>query len=186
MKSTSTSPTDRQPDQPEPAAPTMARRSFLTKLSLAAGTFGAALVGVPVVGFLVAPLLKQPPKVWRPVGAIDKFTVGDTVLVSFEDASPLPWSGVAARTAAWLRRDSETEFTAFSINCTHLGCPVRWLADAKLFMCPCHGGVYDDVGTNVAGPPPEPLPRYPVRVSQGQVEIETSPVPITDFKAGVQ
>jgi menaquinol-cytochrome c reductase iron-sulfur subunit len=24
---------------------------------------------------------------------------------------------------------------AFSINCTHLGCPVRWLPDANLFMC---------------------------------------------------
>ena len=84
-----------------------------------------------------------------------------------------------ARTAAWLRRESDDRFIAFSVNCTHLGCPVRWLPDANLFMCPCHGGVYYGDGTVAAGPPPHPLPRYPVRVREGQVEILTSPLPIT-------
>ena len=79
----------------------------------------------------------------------------------FEDASPLPWAGVTARTAAWLRRDDAEHFTAFTVHCTHLGCPVRWVADAKLFLCPCHGGVYYADGTVSAGPPPKPLPQYP-------------------------
>ena len=90
----------------------------------------------------------------------------------------MPWSGVSARTAAWLRRDSESAFTAFSLNCTHLGCPVRWFADSKLFLCPCHGGVYNADGSVAAGPPPKPLGRYPARVRDGQVEILTSPIPI--------
>jgi menaquinol-cytochrome c reductase iron-sulfur subunit len=85
---------------------------------------------------------------------------------------------VTARTAAWLRRESQDQFTAYSINCTHLGCPVRWLDDAHLFMCPCHGGVYYQDGTVAAGPPPRPLIKYPVRVHDGQVEIRTSPLPI--------
>ena len=71
-----------------------------------------------------------------------------------------------------------THFTAFTVHCTHLGCPVRWVADAKLFLCPCHGGVYYADGTVSAGPPPKPLPQYPVRVRDGQVEILTSPIPI--------
>ena len=121
---------------------------------------------------------RKSPRVWRPVGPVDRFAIGETVNVVFEDASPLPWAGVTARTAAWLRRDEPSTFTAFSVHCTHLGCPVRWVADAKLFMCPCHGGVYYADGTVAAGPPPPPLPQYPVRVATAQVEILTSPIPI--------
>lgn len=157
----------------------VSRRGFLTKLSLALGGLCAALVGVPIVGFLVSPLLKQTPETWQSVGAVDSFPVGETSAVVFEDASPLPWAGVVARTAAWLRRDSQAEFTVFAINCTHLGCPVNWLPDADLFMCPCHGGVYNADGSVAAGPPPDPLPQYPVRIRNGQVEIRTSPLPIT-------
>jgi menaquinol-cytochrome c reductase iron-sulfur subunit len=56
---------------------------------------------------------------------------------------------------------------------------VRWLADADLFMCPCHGGVYYSDGTVAAGPPPKPLIRYEVRMVNGQVEIKTMAIPIT-------
>jgi menaquinol-cytochrome c reductase iron-sulfur subunit len=132
-----------------------------------------------ILGFLLSPLVREPPQVWRTIGPVDNFKVNQTVLVTFEDTSPLPWAGVTAESAAWLRRDSEDSFTAFSVNCTHLGCPVRWLADADLFMCPCHGGVYYADGMVAAGPPPKPLPTYPVRTRNGQVEILTSPIPIT-------
>jgi menaquinol-cytochrome c reductase iron-sulfur subunit len=110
---------------------------------------------------------------------MDSFKIGETTAVQYEDASPLPWAGVTARSAAWLRRESADTFIAFSINCTHLGCPVRWLPKANLFMCPCHGGVYYADGTVAAGPPPKPLPRYLVRVQNGDVQIQTAPIPIT-------
>ena len=81
----------------------------------------------------------------------------------------------------WMRLNSaaESEFIGFSVNCTHLGCPVRWLSDAGLFMCPCHGGVYYSDGTVAAGPPPKPLIRYDVRTANGQVQIKTMAIPIT-------
>lgn len=154
------------------------RRRFLARLSLGLSAGVAAVMGLPVVGFLLSPLTRKSPRVWRPVGPVGGFAVGETVSVRFEDASPLPWAGVTARTAAWLRREDETRFTAYTVHCTHLGCPVRWVADAKLFLCPCHGGVYYADGTVSAGPPPRALPRYPVRVRDGQVEILTSPIPI--------
>jgi menaquinol-cytochrome c reductase iron-sulfur subunit len=155
------------------------RRQFFSKLSITLGGVAALIIGLPIVGFLLSPFLRKVPEVWRPVGSVDSFKVGTTVVVKYLDASPLPWAGVTANTAAWLRRDSEDKFIAFSINCTHLGCPVRWLSDAELFMCPCHGGVYYKDGEVAAGPPPKPLPRYPVRVRNGQVEIMASPIPIT-------
>ncbi|HKV81405.1 MAG TPA: Rieske (2Fe-2S) protein [Candidatus Sulfotelmatobacter sp.] len=91
----------------------------------------------------------------------------------------MPWAGVTAETAAWLRRVDELQFKAFSVDCTHLGCPVRWLPAADLFMCPCHGGVFYADGRVASGPPPKPLTTYPVRVENGQVQILTSPLPIT-------
>lgn len=154
------------------------RRQFLGRISWAAGLIGAVLVGAPFVGFIFSPLIKKSPLVWRDVGPVDQFKVGTTVIVKYTDPTPLPWAGVTAQSAAWLRRDSETDFTAFSVNCTHLGCPVRWLPDAELFLCPCHGGVYNKDGQVVAGPPPKALFHYPVRVQKGQVQVLTSPIPI--------
>ncbi len=161
----------------EPASPR--RRDFLAWLAAACGVTGAALVGVPILGFLLAPLVRRTRVVWRAVGKVDDFRSGETVEVAFLDASPLVWSGVAAKTGAWLRRDPDGSFVAFALNCTHLGCPVRWLQSASLFMCPCHGGVYYRDGAVAAGPPPKPLTRYPVRVRDGHVEIRADAVPIT-------
>lgn len=153
------------------------RRRFLSRLSIALGSIAAAIVAIPSVAFLLG--LRKPPHVWRAVGKLNDFQVGSTVEVAFLDPSPLPWAGVTAKTAAWLRRESDQQFVAFSIVCTHLGCPVRWLPSAGLFMCPCHGGIYYANGTVASGPPPKPLTRYPVRVVNGEVQILTSPVPIT-------
>lgn len=153
------------------------RRRFLARLSVAAGSLVAALVAIPSVGFLLG--LRKVPKVWRAIGKVEDFSIGTTVEVSFADPSPLPWSGVTAQTAAWLRRVAEQEFIAFSVDCTHLGCPVRWLPDARLFMCPCHGGVFYSDGSVASGPPPRPLIQYPVRIQHGEVQIQASPLPIT-------
>lgn len=153
------------------------RRSFLSKMAMALSAITAAVVVVPSIAFLLG--LRKSPMVWRAVGNVSDFQLGQTVEVSFLDATSLPWAGVTEKTAAWLRRTGEDQFLAFSINCTHLGCPVRWLPDADLFMCPCHGGVFYSDGTVASGPPPKPLVTYPVRVNQGIVEILASPLPIT-------
>lgn len=154
------------------------RRAFLSKLTLAAGGVVTGLLGLPVVGFLLSPLFRPDTEVWRAVGALSDFEIGETVAVTFLDPSPAPWAGIAARTAAWLRRVDETQFVAFSVHCSHLGCPVRWQREARLFMCPCHGGVFHSDGSVAAGPLREPLAGYPVRVRDGQVEIRTTAIPL--------
>lgn len=157
----------------------LSRRAFFSKLCIGLGGVCAAILGVPLVGFVLAPLFRKAPEKWIRVGRVNDFEIGRTVNVTFVDPSPLPWAGITAKSAAWLRRVSETEFTAFSVNCTHLGCPVRWLQDAELFMCPCHGGVYYKDGTVAAGPPPHPLYRYGTRVVDGEVQIKSAAIPIT-------
>lgn len=157
----------------------LSRRKFLSRLSIALGGVVGVVVTAPVIAYLVAPLFNETPEIWRDVGASYDYQVGQTKEVTFTDASPLPWSGVTAKTAAWLRKVSETEFEAFSVNCTHLGCPVSWLPSAGLFECPCHGGVYYSNGTVAGGPPPKPLVKYDVRINALRVEIKASGVPIT-------
>ncbi len=159
----------------------MDRRKFLMKILLGLSGLAALLISIPIIAALLEPLLRKRVMAWRGVGTVDDFTIGKTVLVKYHDASILPWTGATSETAAWLRRESEEEFIAFSVNCTHLGCPVRWIADAELFLCPCHGGVYGKNGTKKAGPPPHDLRKYPVRIRRGTVEVQTSPIPITNL-----
>jgi menaquinol-cytochrome c reductase iron-sulfur subunit len=171
-----TTPPEQPPDENE-----ISRRKFFERVSIVLGGVVTLGLVVPAAGFILEPLFRRVQQVWRPVGKASTFKVGETVAVRFEDSAALKWAGVTARTAAWLRRESEDKFVAFAINCTHLGCPVRWMPAAELFLCPCHGGVYYKDGTVAAGPPPKPLTRYPVRVNEkGDVEIQTGPTPITD------
>jgi menaquinol-cytochrome c reductase iron-sulfur subunit len=43
-------------------------------------------------------------------------------------------------------------------------CDVHWEEEMQLFLCPCHGGLYNRWGLNVGGPPPKPLPEYRHRI----------------------
>jgi menaquinol-cytochrome c reductase iron-sulfur subunit len=158
----------------------VSRRRFLGRLSLALGGLAAAVVSVPILAYLLSPLINPAKNVWRSVGTVGQFQVGDTVQVSFQEPSPLAWAGQTALTAAWLRRSTPQDFTAFAVNCTHLGCPVNWRPDAKLFLCPCHGGVYNADGSVAGGPPPHALIRYQVRVNGDAVEILTKPLAFTE------
>src|SRR5688572_16387884 len=132
----------------------VSRRRFLHRVSLALSGLAAAVVSVPILAYLLSPLLRPAANVWREIGRVEDFRVGETVEVAFDEPSPLPWAGQTARTAVWLRRGPEGNFTAFGLHCTHLGCPVNWRPEAKLFLCPCHGGVYYANGDVAGGPPP--------------------------------
>jgi menaquinol-cytochrome c reductase iron-sulfur subunit len=156
------------------------RRAFLNRLSLILSGLIGLVLSVPILAYLLTPLIRREPGVWLDVGSVDQFRIGETVQVAIEDPSPLPWAGQTAKTAIWLRRDGPAAFTAFAVNCTHLACPVSWQAQAELFLCPCHGGVFYGDGRVAAGPPPGPLPRYDVQVQNGSVQVLTRPVPIGD------
>lgn len=159
------------------------RRNFLMKTGIWLGSLTAVVTLIPVVGGIFAPLMKKKNEIWRSVGLEKDFAPGTTTLVKFINADPEPYAGTTAKSAAWLRRESNNNFTAFSVNCTHLGCPVRWEANAGLFMCPCHGGVYYKDGSVAAGPPPKGLVKYNVRVYKGEVQILTAPLPLTNLNA---
>ncbi|MGP0073529.1 MAG: hypothetical protein ACLPWF_16565, partial [Bryobacteraceae bacterium] len=51
------------------------RRKFLSRLSVTLGAIGAALVAIPSIGFLLG--LRKAPQVWRTVGKLNDFRLGD-------------------------------------------------------------------------------------------------------------
>lgn len=157
----------------------LTRRDLIAKLAVAFSGLAALAASVPALGMIFSPVVRRDEEMWHAVGRLDDFPIGETVQVKYFDPDPLPWAGPAAENAAWLRRTGERDFTAFSVYCTHVGCPVAWAAGANLFICPCHGGIFDREGEVVAGPPEEPLVRLAVRVVDEQVEVLAVPVPVT-------
>jgi quinol---cytochrome c reductase iron-sulfur subunit, bacillus type len=161
----------------------MDRRRFLSRLSVGLSAAIAALVGVPILGYLLAPLVRAGPDEYVDVGAADQFH--DTTLVRFRDVSPLPWAGQLADTALWVRRratSGDQQFQVFSVHCTHLGCPVNWRQDAGIFLCPCHGGVFYADGRVAGGPPERPLFERDWRVVDGRLQVRTAPLPTVKTK----
>lgn len=65
----------------------------------------------------------------------------------------------------------EDGLIVISAVCSHLGCLVNYRREKGEFVCPCHGGRYDLSGGNIAGPPPAPLTRFPVRIEDGMVLV---------------
>ncbi len=153
------------------------RRRFLAQISVTLAGIAAAAVSVPVIGFFFAPASRRAAEPWQAVGNLDDFSIGQTVEVRFIAPGPVPWAGKAAESAAWLQRKGVSEFAAYAVNCTHLGCPVRWVASAQLFLCPCHGGVFYNDGSVAGGPPPRALGQYPVRIEGTKVLIQPRALP---------
>jgi menaquinol-cytochrome c reductase iron-sulfur subunit len=75
------------------------------------------------------------------------------------------------RRTIFLVKTGESDVAAFDSRCTHLGCLVAWDAQAHVFRCPCHGGVYDRTGAVVDGPPPDPLMKVATRVDGNRVLV---------------
>jgi len=168
---------------PEGKAAAHSRRSFLFKLSLALnGVVGAALA-VPIVGYLLSPTMKKSSGgdlgvgAWVGLGPVTDFPVGETRLVDFVSPVKSLGDGETGKVACWVRRISAQQFQVFAINCAHLGCPVRWFSESKLFMCPCHGGAYYEDGSRASGPPERGLFEYNYKLSNGTLTIHAGQLP---------
>jgi Rieske Fe-S protein len=74
---------------------------------------------------------------------------------------------------AMLIRLGEDEYVAYSQKCTHLSCPVHFSPESGQIECPCHHGSFEArTGKVLAGPPPRPLPRIRLRISDGKIFAE--------------
>jgi Rieske Fe-S protein len=153
-----------------------ARRGFMFTFGAALLGIGGAIAAIPILGTLFAPARRQA-SAWVALGSADAFPAGQTRFATFLNPIRQPTDGDAAKTACWVRCISPGKFQVFAVNCAHLGCPVRWFAQSRLFMCPCHGGAYYEDGSRAAGPPPRGLFEYPWKIEGGNLLIEAGHLP---------
>jgi Rieske Fe-S protein len=155
------------------------RRAFLFKLSVMLNAAVGAVLAVPVIGYLLGPALKKGSNTgaWITLGSINQFPVGETRLAEFRSPVASFDDGDTGKVACWVRAISAQQFQVFAVNCAHLGCPVRWFAQSKLFLCPCHGGAYYEDGSRASGPPERGLFEYRYRLDGDSLMIHAGDMP---------
>ena len=155
----------------------LSRRKFLFTLGIALNVVAGLLLAIPLVGYVFSSLRYKTQQAWVSLGALEKFPERQTRLASYQNPFRSPWDGPTAEIPCWVRRLDQQHFQVFAINCTHLGCPVRWFPESGLFMCPCHGGVYYENGDRASGPPPRRLYEYEYRIKDGELWVRGGQLP---------
>lgn len=157
---------------------TVSRRRFMGGTVQVAGAIAAAAFTLPALGFAVGPVFDQAPDSWQDVGPLANFreSTYTPIRITIE-----PGLGEAGASLAYVRRRNDSidgppkdrydHVVAISSRCAHVGCPVRFVAAASSFVCPCHGGVYDFRGIRTGGPPPRPLDRFYTLIKAGRVLV---------------
>lgn len=166
----------------------LSRRGALMKVGMLINGGIAALLAVPIVGYILSPLRGKAGEghnSWVSLGSLGQFPEGQTRLATFRNPFVRPWDGQTADIPCWVRHVDGQTFQVFAINCAHLGCPVRWFAQSGLFMCPCHGGVYYADGSRASGPPERGLFEYAYRIEGDQLVIRAGSLPTLAADAGV-
>ena len=134
------------------------RRRFLSQAVMGFGMlFGVGALALRFAQFLI------------PTGKARRYEavlIGAESRIPIGDAMPMD---LGSHKILVLRTDEGV--TAFSRRCTDLGCLVSWSRDREQFVCPCHQGVFDKTGLNVAGPPPRPLDRFEILKRGGQLYV---------------
>lgn len=138
-------------------------------IALFNGIVGIAVIG-PVIGFIGAPLKARSKPRWVDVIGLEEITDGETKEVTFNLVVKDGFRKVNRVYTTFVRRSGDS-VEAFKPACTHLGCSVSYQEDKERYFCPCHGGVFDENGDVVSGPPPRPLDQYETKVEDGQVKV---------------
>ena len=155
-----------------PSSENPARRRFLSgTIAVIQGAIGATLAFL-LGGAVVSPAFGKKRSTWWPAAAIDDLPDNEPTPIAIRVTREDGYSQVVDRQVVFLVKTGDTEVTALSSTCTHLGCRVSWNADEQALKCPCHGGAFDRTGAVKAGPPPKPLARLATRVDGEQVLVE--------------
>ncbi|MDQ2776435.1 MAG: ubiquinol-cytochrome c reductase iron-sulfur subunit [Acidobacteriota bacterium] len=158
--------------------PDPSRRDWLFTIGVMVNVVAGVALAVPLVGFVFSSFVeKKDPRSWISLGALENFPEKATRIATYRNPYTRPWDGQTADIPCWVRRKQGNQFQVFAINCTHLGCPVRWFEQSGLFMCPCHGGAYYEDGARAAGPPPRGLFEYDYKVEKGELWVKGGEMP---------
>jgi len=155
---------------------------LLTKLLMA---LIGLMVAIPGLGYFFGPLRGRSESegtTFQDAGPLSDIPVGHWQLLSLETVRQDGWKRTRVRHAIWVRRRDRTDqgISVLSSLCPHLGCPINWHADQEVFICPCHGGIFDPNGRHTGGPPPRAMDPLEIEVRAGRLWVRWQ-----DFKIGV-
>jgi Rieske Fe-S protein len=170
--------TEREEDKGKQNTKDPTRRDWLFKAGVAVNIAAGLMLAVPLIGFVFSSFVeRKDPRSWISLGPLDGFPENGTRIATYRNPFTRPWDGQTANIPCWVRRLQGSQFQVFAINCTHLGCPVRWFPESGLFLCPCHGGAYYEDGSRAAGPPPRGLFQYTYKVENGELWVKGGEMP---------
>jgi len=163
------------------------RRKFLFQMAVLLNGAVGLLLAVPMIDYIAAPAFKRNRSYnhWVPVGNLEQFPPGETRLGQYRNPDGTPGDGQTRDLPCWVRNIDNKNFQVFAINCAHMDCPVRWFPQSKLFMCPCHGGVYYQNGDVAAGPPPRPLYQFKYKIAGNKLMIWAGELPTLSTEASI-
>jgi quinol---cytochrome c reductase iron-sulfur subunit, bacillus type len=159
------------------------RRAFLGYMGGALAAFMATAAGLPMIGYLAAPLASKVSATWLSLGKVDTFSRGEPKLVAVSVVRQDGWRRLTESRTVWVTAEQDGQFTVLNGRCTHLGCAYSWRTEGRYagqFYCPCHDGVYDQEGTVLSGPPPRNLDRLDAQVVDNELLVLHQ-----DFRLGV-
>jgi Rieske Fe-S protein len=161
---------------------TVTRRRFMNVAAQGSGIVATAAIALPALGFAIGPIFSRLPWNWQPIGPPSDFsqTNYQTKVITIVQNIGEAGTSIAYVRARNPQLDTQPQtqwnhWVALSSRCAHLGCPVRYVAAAERFVCPCHGGVYDFTGQVVGGPPVRPLDRFYTRLNTSTGLVEVGP-----------
>lgn len=154
--------------RPDPENPK--RRNFLIGMITLMGAMIAFVLGGSGVSYFFSPAWRRKKEGWVNVGPVAGLQAGDPVKVDYVNRKEDGWEVIESGSSVWVVKQGE-DWVAYDPHCTHLGCPYRWDATKKAFLCPCHGGTFAKDGHVISGPPPKPLNRYQVKIENGNLFI---------------
>jgi cytochrome b6-f complex iron-sulfur subunit len=141
----------------------LARRGFVGLAVGGAGLCYAGALGYPVYRYLAGPAERA-----AATAAVKEVLLKDALTLAAGSARMFKFGS----RPALLIRHADGNWVALDAVCTHLGCTVQYEPDKGRIYCACHGGVYDArTGENKSGPPPKPLRRYQVTLTNEGVLV---------------
>jgi menaquinol-cytochrome c reductase iron-sulfur subunit len=153
-------------------SPNISRREFVQSVTAILGSIMGALLGLPLIGFIVSPALRaKETKAWIPVGSLKDYPVGIPKSFSFTRSRINGWEKTVNSYGVFVIRKDETKVLALSNICTHLGCRVSWHVDIQEFVSPCHDGHFDINGIVTKGPPPRPLDEFDTKTENDNLYL---------------
>ncbi len=148
------------------------RREFMATITAAIGGLISAGLAIPAVSYIVGPALRRDEAdAWIRLGSASKVEIGTPTLFKTTIQTQTGWIVNETQLSVYILTQDGRDFVALSNVCTHLGCRVRWIAENREFICPCHTAAFDATGAVLTGPPPRPLDRYEVKVEDDQIFI---------------